>query len=114
MLAYFYLIQGMTKSHGVDDVGQEFYASYEGGTTGRDAANLESIYHVDLDDIVNPNKQKVNGNSRIDNEYDDGDQDYTDLNAKDREPLPKDIKFYGAKDFSKKIKEELGKHHKRE
>ena len=102
----------MTLSNGMGDSNQEFYASYEGGVTGRDAANLESIYHVDLDEIVTETKGRSKDNSGIDNEYDVGDQDYMDMTNKNKEPIPKDIRFYGAKKFSEKVKEELGRHSK--
>ena len=94
----------MTPLGGKDESEQEFHASSE-GTTGRDAANIDSTYHVDLDDIT------VKDESKIDNTYDVTDLDYTDNNNEDKQLVmdPKDMRFYGAKDFSKKIKEELGK-----
>ena len=92
---------------------QEFFASSELSAVGRDAANLESIYHVDLDDTaVTPTKSNLlKENSRMDEreEYEADIEDYEDHTNDPNEPLPKDIKFYGAKDFSEKIKEELGK-----
>ena len=92
---------------------QEFFASSELSAVGRDAANLESIYHVDLDDTaVTPTQSNLlKENSRMDEreEYEADIEDYEDHTNDPNEPLPKDIKFYGAKDFSEKIKEELGK-----
>ena len=90
----------------------EYLASSEGGTSGRDAANLESTYYVDLDDTMPPTKeQELKVDPKIDNIYDMTDQDYADNGGKDKLPEKKlaEIHLYGAKHFSKKIKEELGK-----
>ena len=101
----------MTLSTGKNEGEQEFLASSESGTTGRDAAHMESTYHVDLDDMVTPTKGHVKEESKVENMYDVIDQDYTDKNNEEKQRVMdlKDIRFYGAKDFSKKIKEELGK-----
>ena len=103
----------MTSLDGMDEGRQEFLASSEGTAIGRNAANLESIYHVDLDEtVLTPTKNTLlKDNSRMDKgeEYETDDEDYENHTNDPNEPLPKDIKFYGAKDFSKKIKEELGK-----
>ena len=91
---------------------QEFFASSEGTAIGRDAANLDSIYHVDLDDTAVPPTENtpLKDTSRMDDgeEYEADNEDYEDHTRDPNKPLPKDIKFYGAKDFSNKIKEELG------
>ena len=91
---------------------QEFFASSEGTAIGRDAANLDSIYHVDLDDTAAPPTENTSSKdiSRMDDgeQYEADDEDYEDHTRDPNQPLPKDIKFYGAKNFSKKIKEELG------
>ena len=103
----------MTSLDGMDAGRQEFLASSEGTAIGRNAANLESIYHVDLDETVltSTNNPQLKDTSRMDVrvEYEADNEDYEDHTRDPNEPLPKDIKFYGAKDFSKKIKEELGK-----
>ena len=96
----------MTPLSGIDEEDHGYYASSEGGVAGRDAANMESIYHVDLDDIVAPTNTNIRSNARIDNQYDLGGEDYSEDSTKDL--LSKEIKFHGAKKYSKKIKEELG------
>lgn len=96
----------MSPQSGMDEEDHGYYASSEGGVAGRDAANMESIYHVDLDDIVAPTNTNIRSNARIDNQYDLGGEDYSEDNNKDL--IPREIKFHGAKKYSKKIKEELG------
>ena len=101
----------MTLSDDEQGVGQEFFASAEGGTTGRDAANLESIFHVDLDDVTVHKDNEYDDEDYNDNSYhtNDDDNDYVDEKTKSQQRRNlKDFRLYGAQDFSKKIKEELG------
>ena len=102
----------MTLSDDEQDIEQDFYASSESETSGRDAASSKSTFQVEIG----------NGPTAVPEEEDYGDENYSSATSHDtthrdyvsRKSQSKkitdveDIRLYGAKEFSKKIKEELG------
>ena len=103
----------MTLSDDEQDIEQEFYASSESETTGRDAASSKSTFQVEINDAPTAAMkiEEYDDETYTDDlSYDTPDPGYIGRKTENQKATSlKDIRLYGAKDFSKKIKEELGK-----
>ena len=102
----------MTISDDEQDIEQDFYASSESETTGRDAASSKSTFQVEIDigpTAVTEADDYDEENYSSATSHDTTHRDYVGRKYQSKKITDvEDIRLYGAKDFSKKIKEELG------